>query len=53
MLPPTSLPALCHVVAMGKACCTPFCKQLLNVSGQTKRLALPAGRAQDSYRFCR
>ena len=34
MLSPTStsLPALCHVVAMGKACCTMFCKQLLNVS---------------------
>ena len=34
MLSPTStsLPALCHVVAMGKACCTTFCKQLLNVS---------------------
>ena len=53
MLPPTSLPALCHVVAMGKACCTTFCKQLLNVSVQTKHLALPVGRVQDSYRFCR
>ena len=53
MLPPTSLPALCHVVAMGKACCTTFCKQLLNVSVQTKHLALPVGRAQDSYSFCK
>ena len=41
MLSPTStsLPALCHVVAMGKACCTTFCKQLFNVSVQTKHLA--------------
>ena len=39
MLPPTSLPAFCHVVAMGKACCTTFCKQLFNVSVQTKHLA--------------
>ena len=46
MLPPTSLPALCHVVAMGKACCTTFCKQLLNVS-------VLVGRAQDSYSFCK
>ena len=46
MLPPTSLPALCHVVTMGKACCTTFCKQLLNVS-------VPVGRAQDSYKFCK
>merc|ERR1711888_176635 len=51
MLPPTSLPALCHMVAMGKACCTTFCKQLLNVSVQTKHLALPVARVQDSYRF--
>ena len=34
MLSPTStsLPALCHVVAMDKVCCTTFSKQLLNVS---------------------
>ena len=32
-------PTFCHVVAMGKACCTTFCKQLFNVSVQTKHLA--------------
>ena len=32
MITSTSLPALCHMKAMDKACCTTFSRQLLNVS---------------------